>query len=734
MAARYWVGGTGTWDATAGTKWALTSGGAGGQTVPTSSDTVFFDANSGANTVTLNSGYNPTISTLTMTGFTGTLAFGTQNITLNGNNATIYNQPTIMSVTGTPVINCSYSGATGTRTISTGSVTESNSVSFNISTGTDIVSVTSVVKNLNFTGFSGTFGNIARTIYGNLTISSGMTLTAGTAITTFGATSGTQQVTSNGKTLDFPITMSGTSTVQLQDNLTMGSTRTFTLTSGTLDLNNKTLSTGLFSSANSNTRSVLFGTGNITVTGSGATVWNTATATNFSYTGTPTVNFTYSGSTGTRTIAQASAGNGGSETNSVDMNISAGSDTVTFGGASRIYRNTDFTGFTGTYTNAAIIFVGNLKFSSGMTVGNGTNAITFASTLQQQNITTNNQTLDFPISFTGTNTYQFQDALTQGSTRITAFVSGTLKLKASVTSTFGNFTTTGTTLKYLQSTTAGTQATISQSSGTVNATYLTIQDSAATGGASWYALFTNNNVSSGNNSGWIFATPILSTSTTNTSTIGFQYTFAKLLSYLSTSVATIKNLPNKLLSATSTSVVSTQRFISKIFRTISEMSVVVLTESAFHLVLLSITESNVASIIKSISKTFTTNSTSSASLAFIQNILKTLSIASTSTATMVRKYAVGKVISISVNSTASLVKTAQKYLTVVSTNTTTLIRSINVTLKAFSATISTLVFAVFPKLGAVIRYTFTADMRDNLIQLFKQRNVRANESNKKVQK
>ena len=30
MADRYWVGGTAAWDGTAGTKWALTSGGAGG--------------------------------------------------------------------------------------------------------------------------------------------------------------------------------------------------------------------------------------------------------------------------------------------------------------------------------------------------------------------------------------------------------------------------------------------------------------------------------------------------------------------------------------------------------------------------------------------------------------------------------------------------------------------------------------------------------------------------------
>lgn len=82
MANRYWVGGTETWNATAGSKWATTSGGSGGETVPSSSDNVFFDANSGANTVTIGSAV--TAKSLTFTGFTGTLA-GTQGITVSGN-------------------------------------------------------------------------------------------------------------------------------------------------------------------------------------------------------------------------------------------------------------------------------------------------------------------------------------------------------------------------------------------------------------------------------------------------------------------------------------------------------------------------------------------------------------------------------------------------------------------------------------------------------------------------
>jgi hypothetical protein len=74
MADRYWVGGTASWDATAGTKWATSSGGSGGASVPTASDDVFFDGNSGSGTVTMVSGR--VCRNLDFTGFTGTLAGG----------------------------------------------------------------------------------------------------------------------------------------------------------------------------------------------------------------------------------------------------------------------------------------------------------------------------------------------------------------------------------------------------------------------------------------------------------------------------------------------------------------------------------------------------------------------------------------------------------------------------------------------------------------------------------
>jgi len=50
---RYWVGGTGTWDATTTTKWSDSSGGAGGFSVPTSADAVVFDSASNATAYTV---------------------------------------------------------------------------------------------------------------------------------------------------------------------------------------------------------------------------------------------------------------------------------------------------------------------------------------------------------------------------------------------------------------------------------------------------------------------------------------------------------------------------------------------------------------------------------------------------------------------------------------------------------------------------------------------------------
>jgi hypothetical protein len=507
MALRYWVGGTGTWDAVNTTNWSASSGGAGGASVPTAVDYATFDAASGGGTVTL--GLDVPCQGLDIRGYTGTLDFSTFVVNSEGSAVISPRQDGTATVIGTKTVNLNYSGAVGTRTISlTTAVTEANALNVNVTAGTDTITTNAgcVLRNLNFTGFAGTFSATTRTIYGSLTISSGMTVDGSTNAVTFAATSGVQQITTNGKTLNHPITQNSPgATLQLQDNLTMGSTRTYTLTAGTLDLSvgNRTLSTGLFSSSNSNTRSIAFGTGNITVTGNGATVFTISDSTNLTISGTPTVNLTYSGATGTRQI-NASLTSASANT-ALNYNISAGSDTVTFGTSARVVNDVNFTGFSGTITDLAKNFYGNLTLAATNVSVASTSAVTFRATSGTKTITTAGLSFNFPLTFDGVGgTFAFQDALTQGSTRAFTVTNGTVQLKNGATSTVGAFSTSGTNQKFLQSTSPGLQATLSQASGTVDASYLTIQDINATGGATWNAFVNQQNVDAGNNDGWDF--------------------------------------------------------------------------------------------------------------------------------------------------------------------------------------------------------------------------------------
>lgn len=269
---------------------------------------------------------------------------------------------------------------------------------------------------------------------------------------------------------------------------------------------NRTLNTGLFFSSNSNVRTIAFGTGNITVTGNSASVYNTSTATNLTITGTPVVNSTYSGGTGTRQINGGAAASYSVSNPKVNFNITAGTDTFTLGG-DNVYGNVNFTGFTGSYGFTATNpqFFGDLTFGTGMTgPSSATRLLRFMGTSGTQTITSNGVTINSGITCEGGGTYSFADALTMGATNTLTFSLGTIKLKNGVTSTTGIFATSGTTQKFLQSTTPGSQATLSQASGTVNASYLTIRDINATGGATWNAYVDQSNIDAGNNDGWDF--------------------------------------------------------------------------------------------------------------------------------------------------------------------------------------------------------------------------------------
>ena len=248
-----------------------------------------------------------------------TVNFNSNVINLTGNNATIFSGNATQFVTGTPVINCTYAGATGTRTIFASTPTEDNTISFNITAGTDIVTTGGNYKNLNISGFSGTFANNAPSIYGDYTLSSTATITAGANTTTFSGTSGTKTIDTKGKTLDFPINFNGAGSVwQFSVGLLQGSTRLTTLTNGTIDLNGITYTCGSFAIA-AGVKNLTFNGGTLIIPAVTTTAFNNAQPANFtttagtgtgkiSMTGATAKTFVGGGSTYNCTLEQAGAG------------------------------------------------------------------------------------------------------------------------------------------------------------------------------------------------------------------------------------------------------------------------------------------------------------------------------------------------------------------------------------------------------------------------------------------
>lgn len=244
--------------------------------------------------------------TLTSTTFnsstsnTRTLAFGTGNITVTGS-ATAFSTLTSagLTVTGTPIVNVSNNSATAT-TVQLGTLTEANAINFNFTTGTYALTFPSSsgnVRSVNFTGFSGTLNNVPRTIFGDITFSTGMTVTAGASAQTFASTSGTPRtIRTNGKTLDFPLTFDGVGgTFRLLDALTMGSTRTLTHTNGTIDLNGFNLTVGTSYLTTTGTKNLTFNGGTLTCPTASLTAFNNNVPTGFSTTagtGIGTINMT----------------------------------------------------------------------------------------------------------------------------------------------------------------------------------------------------------------------------------------------------------------------------------------------------------------------------------------------------------------------------------------------------------------------------------------------------------
>jgi hypothetical protein len=437
-------------------------------------------------------------------------------IYLTGSNATLISGgDSNLTVNGTWNVYATYSGSTGTRQF-TGTGSANSAFNLYVTGGTDTSNLATNrwYKTVSFTGFGGILGLTGSA--GNAAITgdfigpsvAGATTTPSTTFYLQFTNGGTNYFTTNGVTYTFPIKMEkGSGTLILNDDLSMDSTSSFQLLNGTFNFNDKTVTCGNFLSNTSATRAFNFGTsGKMVVTGNDATVFNAATYTNFSTTGTSRIELNYSGSVGTRTIDPGYTGI--SQTNVLNFYITGGTDIISIPD-SRYIKTLDFTGFSGTLAQmSSLKFYGDLKFSPTMTMNSNTASIVAQADTTTQTITMSGKTLDMQIQFSGSNSnFIFADAFTQNSAKTFTFnatQNSTLTFASSETHTVGSFVVSGTLMKYIRSTTPGTRAFLSQASGTIYVKYLDIQDSYGTGGAVWDAI-NPSNVNSGNNLGWGFS-------------------------------------------------------------------------------------------------------------------------------------------------------------------------------------------------------------------------------------
>lgn len=190
MADRYWVGGTETWNATAGTKWAATSGGAGGESVPTIADDVFFDANS-TGTVTMTGGNAAhAAKSINCTGFTGT-------ITGSGSGGSFTVGGSVTLVAGMTYTNTSTCTFTGTGTLITAGKTFGG-ITVNGSGITLTLGDALSISNRNVAVTAGTFDTAGYNVTGGVLASSN----TNTRTITLGASTLTL---SSGSPIDFTI-------------------------------------------------------------------------------------------------------------------------------------------------------------------------------------------------------------------------------------------------------------------------------------------------------------------------------------------------------------------------------------------------------------------------------------------------------------------------------------------------------------------------------------------------
>jgi hypothetical protein len=405
----------------------------------------FSDGNIDLQSYTLSVGFfNSAVST------TRSILFGTGKIRLTGT-GTVWNTSTVTNFTCTGTNRIVEPALGAAQTINTAAIAEANTFDISVpaTAGNFTLTFTAngTFRNITFANATYTVANTAISIFGNLSVGgTSPTFTAGTNAWTFASAAGTQQITTNGETLDFPITINGANnTLQLQDALTIGPTRTLTLTDGTLDLQSFTLTLGLFSSSNSNTRTIAFGTGKMVFNGTvTATSWTTATVTNLTITGSKNIESTAPIAANTKTFTFGAI----PEASALNFTVITGGSTGIVAPGGNI-NNLTLQNASYTFTPGGPSVFGNLLVSGTSPVFTSSSTVTMAATSGTKTITTNGDSIDAPIQISGVGgTFQIEDALTLGTTRTFTFTAGTLNLQ-SYTLTTGSFASSNSNARTL---------------------------------------------------------------------------------------------------------------------------------------------------------------------------------------------------------------------------------------------------------------------------------------------
>lgn len=485
MADRYWVGGSDNWDGIAGTKWSTTSGGAGGSAVPTTSDDVYFDANSGAVTVTV-SANGRVCKNLTFTGFTGTFT----------------GSSTISNITGNIVLDA---GMTWTHT---GTIIMQSSSSATITSNGKAIDNAFIINKAS----------------GSVTLSDDFNIQSATAVRAFILTAGTFNANNkNVRCGRFGSNNSNTRTITMGDGIwelcaDIGIWNTVTQTGLTF---NPDMATVECSYSGANARNFTAAAGVVSFYRITRTVASAgAGAFNFQGVVCPRVNLPSTGAQHSWQITAAS-----------DVTLESDMVLASADGAAGALVVTDSVFDSGNFDMTATIMLstaagtreihlgssvvnlfGNqatplkrcvaFQNAAGLTFDAGTSTINFVGVSGVDTEIQGAGKTFYNVVHNGTATpLRLTDANTYNDIQLKA--GETLQLTDSLTHTLASITVPDDVDNGISivSTTPATQATISIPSGYYNLKGVAFQDVEATGGAIYRAFVSNGNIDGGNNSG-----------------------------------------------------------------------------------------------------------------------------------------------------------------------------------------------------------------------------------------